>query len=203
MDFYPGYASKTPIFKANESQKNEITKLVKDLMDLNKNLLFYNETIQKIYKKYSGVKKTKLREIIQNNFYRLLLKKDKKIKVREISIETDDDLILVNINGREFLKLQIKDVIKRKYLFFFIDSLEIDLLNIQEKNIFQAFKELEIDDFEDEKAINTVVEELDKFLSKDLLKNEITKLEIMLNDRIFKLYELSEEEIKYIKDSFY
>jgi len=25
----------------------------------------------------------------------------------------------------------------------------------------------------------------------------------MLNDRIFKLYELSEEEIKYIKDSLY
>ncbi len=97
--------------------------------------------------------------------------------VREINVETDDDLILVNINGREFLKFQIKDVIKRKYLFFFIDSLEIDLLNIQEKNIFQTFKELEIDDFEDEKAINIVVEELDKFLSKYLLKNEIAKLE--------------------------
>lgn len=203
MDFYPGYASKTPIFKANESQKNEITKLIKDLMDLNKKLLFYSETIQKIYKKYSGVKKTKLRDIIQNNFYRLLLKKDKKVKVREISADIDDDLILVNINGKEFLKLQIKDVIKRKYLYFFIDSLEIELLNKQEKNIFQTFKELEIDDFKDEKAINTVVEELDKFLSKNLLKNEIVKLEIVLNDRIFKLYELSEEEIKYIKDSFY
>ncbi len=28
MEFYPGYASKTPIFKANESQKDEITKSV-------------------------------------------------------------------------------------------------------------------------------------------------------------------------------
>jgi len=36
-----------------------------------------------------------------------------------------------------------------------------------------------------------------------LLKNEIAKLEIMFNDRIFKLYKLSEEEIKYIEDSFY
>ncbi len=133
----------------------------------------------------------------------MLLKKDKKIKVREISADIDDDLILVNINGKEFLKLQIRDVFKRMYLFFFIDSLEIDLLNIQEKNIFQTFKELEIDDFEDKKAIITVGEELDKFLSKDLLKNEIDKLEIMLYDRIFKLYELSEEEIKYIEDSFY
>lgn len=103
----------------------------------------------------------------------------------------------------KFLKLQIKDIIKRKYLFYFVDSLEIDLLNLQEKKIFQAFKELEIDDFEDEKAINTVIEELDKFLSKDLLKNEIAKLEIMLNDKIFKLYQLGEEEIMYIKDSFY
>ena len=203
MDFYPGYASKTPIFKANESQKDEITKIVKDLIDLNRDLLLYSKTIQNIYKKYSGVKKTKLREIIQNNFYRLLLKKDKKIKVREISACIDDDLILVDINGKKFLKLQIKDVIKRKYLFSFTDSLDIDLLNIQEKNIFQAFKELEIDDFDDEKAINTVVEELDKFLSKDLLKNEIAKLEIILNDKIFKLYQLSEEEIKYIQDSFY
>jgi len=69
--------------------------------------------------------------------------------------------------------------------------------------IFQAFKELEIDDFEGEIAINTVVEELDKFLSKNLLKNEIIKLEIMLNDKIFKLYGLSEKEIKYINESFY
>ncbi len=29
-------------------------------MDLNENLLSYNETIQKIYKKYSGVKKNKI-----------------------------------------------------------------------------------------------------------------------------------------------
>ncbi len=203
MDYVLGIAKTTPIFKGSEEQKKEISDIVRKLIDLNQKLLNYNEPIQKIYKKYSGVKKTKLRDIIQNNFYRLLLKKDKKIKVREIRADIDDDLILVNINGKEFLKLQIRDVIKRKYLFFFIDSLEIDLLNIQEKNIFQAFKELEIDDFDDEKAINIVVEELDKFLSKNLLKNEIAKLEILLNDRIFKLYELSEEEIKYIKDSFY
>ncbi len=203
MDFYPGYASKTPIFKANESQKKEITKLVKDLIDLNEDLLSYNETIQVIFKKYSGIKKTKLRDIIRNNFYRLLLKKDKKIKVREIYVETDDDLLLVKINGKEFLKLQIKDGIKRKYLFYFIDSLEIDSLNLQEKNIFQAFKELKIDDFDDLKAITTIVGELDKHLTKELLKSRIAKVENKLNDKIFKLYGLSEEEIKYIKDSFY
>jgi len=67
--------------------------------------------------------------------------------------------------------------------------------------IFQAFKELEIDDFEGEKAINTVVEELDKFLSKNLLKNEIIKLEIMLNDKIFKLYGLSPIISNFINNS--
>ena len=67
-------------------------------MDLNENLLSYNETVQKIYKRYSVVKKTKLMEIIQNNFYRLLLKKDNLIKVREINVNTDNDLLLVKIN---------------------------------------------------------------------------------------------------------
>ena len=202
MDFIPGIAKITPIFNGSNEQKQEISDCVIELIDLNQKLLNYSETIQKIYKKYSGVKKTKLREIIQNNFYRLLLKKDKKVKVREISVETDDDLILIHINSKDFLKLQIKDTVKRKYLLFFIDSLNIDSLNLQGKTIFQVFKEIEIDDIDDNKAIKAVVEELDKYLTKILLKSEILKLENVLNDRIFKLYKLNKEEIKYIKDSF-
>ncbi|KKL72375.1 hypothetical protein LCGC14_2085540, partial [marine sediment metagenome] len=69
MDYVPGIAKITPIFKCNEEQKKEISEIVMKLIDLNQRLLNYSETIQKIYKKYSGVKKTKLREIIQNNFY--------------------------------------------------------------------------------------------------------------------------------------
>ena len=132
-----------------------------------------------------------------------MLKKDKRIKVRKISVKTDEDLLLIEINEKEFLKLQIKDSIKRKYLFYFIDSLDIESLNLKEKSTFQAFKQLEIDDFDDAKAIKTTVAELGKYISKGLLKSEINKLEVRLNDNIFNLYGLSEEEINYIKDSFY
>lgn len=203
MDFVPGIAKITPIFKCNEEQKQAISDIVRKLIDLNQKLLNYNGEIQKIYKKYSGVNKTKLREILQDNFYRFLLKKDKKIKVREINVKTDEDLLLVEINEKEFLKLQIKDSIKRKYLYYFIDSLDIEFLNSKDKTIFQAFKQLEIDDFDDMKAIKITTAELDKFLTKEMLKSEINKLEEELNDNIFNLYGLNEEEINYIKDSFY
>jgi hypothetical protein len=58
-------------------------------------------------------------------------------------------------------------------------------LNIPEKNIFQAFKELEIDDIDDIQALNTVVEELEHFEPKITLKNEIMGLENKLNMKIY------------------
>jgi hypothetical protein len=58
-------------------------------------------------------------------------------------------------------------------------------LNIPEKNIFQAFKELEIDDIDDIQALNTVVEELEHFEPKITLKNEIMGLENKLNKKIY------------------
>ena len=58
-------------------------------------------------------------------------------------------------------------------------------MNIPEKNIFQAFKELEIDDIDDIQALNTVVEELEHFEQKITLKNEIMGLENKLNMKIY------------------
>ena len=58
-------------------------------------------------------------------------------------------------------------------------------MNIPEKNIFQAFKELEIDDIDDIQALNTVVEELEHFEPKITLKNEIMGLENKLNKKIY------------------
>ena len=202
MDFIPGIAKITPIFRCNEEQKQEISNIVLKLLDLNQTLLNYNEKLQIIFKKYSGVNKTKLGEILQNNFYRFLLKKDKKIKVREINTQIAEDLLLVDINGKEFLKLQIEDSIKRKYLLYFLDSLEIERLNLKEETPFQAFKQLEIDDYSDSKAIKTTIVELEKFTTKNLLKSEIHKLEVMLNDIIFNLYNFNEEEINHIRESF-
>ncbi len=203
MDFVSGIAKRTPIFKVSEEEKKPISVFVKELTDLNQKLLDYNKNIQQVYEKYSGAKKTKLRDILLNNFYKLLLKRDKKIKVRDIDIETKDDLFILKINDKDFLKLQIKDPTKRKYIKYFLDSLDIDLLNIPEKKIFQAFKELEIDDIDDIQAVNTMVEELEHYKSKETLKNKILGLEYKLNEKIYELYGLDEEEIKYVKESFY
>jgi hypothetical protein len=203
MDFYPVYAKKTPIFEANETQKEEISNFVKNLIDLNQKLLNYCEYVQKIYTTYSGVKKTKLRDILIDNFYKLLLKKDKKITVREIEVNADDDLLIIKINDKEFLKLQIKDTFKRKYLYYYIDSLDTKLLNIENKKIFQTFKDLEIDDFDDIQSIKVVIKELEKFDTKTTLKHKITELEDKLNKFVFQIYRLNEAEIKYIEESFF
>jgi len=41
-----------------------------------------------------------------NDYYKkLLIKNDKKIKVREIEVNADDDLLIIKINDKEFLKL--------------------------------------------------------------------------------------------------
>ncbi|MFW9894195.1 MAG: TaqI-like C-terminal specificity domain-containing protein [Candidatus Thorarchaeota archaeon] len=200
MDFVPGVAKLTPILKVSNEEKKKISDMVKELTELSQKVLNYNNNIQQVYEKYSGMKKTKFKEILLNNFYKLL-KKDKKIKIRDICVESKDDLLIIQINEKDFLKLQIMDSNKRKYIFYFLDSLDIELLNISDKKIFQTFKELEIDDIEDIKAVNTVVEELEHYDSKLTLKQKISVLENELNEKLYKLYGLNEEEIRYIKDS--
>jgi len=76
-------------------------------------------------------------------------------------------------------------------------------LNIEDKKIFQAFKDLEIDDFDDIQSIKVVIKELEKFDTKTTLKNKISELESKLNELVFQIYGLNEEEIKYIEESFF
>ncbi len=202
MDFYPAYAGKMPIFKATNSQKEKISEIVKKLMDLSQKLLDYNKNIQKIYLKYSGVNKTKLSELLSKNFYKVLIKKDRKVKVRKIDVVPDDDMLILRVNDKEILKIQIKDNIKRKYLHYFLDSLNIDSINKQDEKIIESLKCVEIDDFNDDKAIKTVVNDL-TFPTKNEIKNEIDELENQLNEKIYNLYNLNDAEINYIKESYY
>ncbi len=202
MDFYPAYASRMPIFKASNSQKKEIAEIVKKLMDNSQKSLDYNKNIQKIYLKYSGVNKTKLSEIISKNFHKLLIKKDKRIKVRSVDVVLDDDVLILRVNGKDILKIQITDNNKRKYLHYFLDSLNIDSINEQDKKVFESIKCVEIDDFDDDNAIKTVVNDLN-FQTKNELKNEMDKLENQLNEKIYNLFSLNESEINYIKKSYY
>ena len=201
MDFVPGIAKLTPILKTSEEEKNKISEIVKKLMNLNQKLLNYESEIRKIYEKYSGIKKTKFTELFQNHYFKRL-KKDKKIKVRDVYVKIDEDLLILVINKKDFLKLQIKDVRKRKYVSFFLDSIYPDLLNTSDNTIFKILKDLEIDDLEDIKAIMVVTEELDDYKLKFELRNRIIELENELNNRIYRLYGLSKEEIRYIKESF-
>ncbi len=200
MDFYPGYAGKTPIFKADKNNLNKITEVVKELMKINKNLLDYEEHVRNLFKKYSGAKKTKLCDIFDNNFHKSLIKRDKKIKVNEIEVNSESDMLFIIINNKKILKIQIKDQLKRDYLHYFLDSLDIELLNIQKKKIIEALNNIEIDDLD---AIRTVVEDLKDQDTKIDLKRKIDLLESKLDQRVFEIYGLNDEEIKYIEDSFF
>ena len=201
MDFTPGYASLTPILNPKESQGQEITKIVKDLTDLNFSLVNFDKNIQSIYKKFGGAIKTKLGTILNNNFNKLLVKSDQKKKISDINIKIDGEMLIILVKNKEFLKLGIKDPFMRKYLAYYLESYPCETLK-QEKTILSTLKKIEIDDFTDLKSIKIICNELDKYHPKSELENMINALENKLNQKIYEYYELTQEEIEYIEKSF-
>jgi type I restriction-modification system DNA methylase subunit len=201
MDFTSGYASLTPILKATKDQNHEVTKIVKELTKLNYQLLEYNDKVQLLFNKYSGAIKTKIVSILNENFNKLLVKKDKKEEIKDIHVEIDGDMIFISIKNKKFLKLQISDSNKRKYLSYYLDTIPCDKLK-QEKTKLATLKGITIDDFTDIQAINRVCQELDKIPTKSELKAKIRALEGELNKNIYQYYDLTQKEIDYIEKSF-
>jgi len=102
-----------------------------------------------------------------------------------------------------------KALLKKYFLLTIKPTLYIANVDEQslEENIsevtLKAFKDLEIDDFDDTQSIKVVIKELEKFDTKTTSKSKISELENKLNEKIFQIYGLNEEEIKYIEDSFF
>jgi archaellum biogenesis ATPase FlaH len=124
------------------------------------------------------------------------------VNVKNIEVETQEDMLILKVNKKRVLKIQINDEIKRKYLAYYLEGLDPETLNQPNITVIDALSLIEIDDFNDTKAIKSVMDELKTLDSKEKLKQKIIMLEKELNNTIFQFYQLTPEEIKYIEDSF-
>ena len=205
MDLTPIYAQQIPILRARTEDKEEISSIVKDIEDSYKEKNDYGVHIRSIFQKFSGYKKTKMNEIVSDTsvFWKLEVKKNKKIRVRDIRVhEADSDFLYIHLNQKPFLKIQIKDKEERLYLKYYLDSLDTLFLKSDGLPTFNVFKELEIDDLSDKRGIQAILSSLKGVKTKYEMELQIKELEAKLNEKIYSMYNLNKEEQEYIENTF-
>lgn len=215
MDFDDYYISKIPIFPASREEQKSLIELVERLLKLVKNLAESKVEFREYINKYPRIDDTTL-----ETYYRkapaenkqVLIQSNLKGIIKKINIEESENWLVFKLDysaEKEYseanvLKLKIDDKALRGFIFHSILS---DKKRLGHGNILGKLLQLTIPRFskneeENSKIIKEIMQEYHKISNKCAqLEKEISDIEDTINQTIYKFYDLSADEIKFIESS--
>ncbi|OLS19075.1 MAG: Type IIS restriction enzyme Eco57I [Candidatus Heimdallarchaeota archaeon LC_3] len=203
MDLVPGYAKKTPIFRASDEQKQFITNKVKEIIDVQKLILSFDKNILKILKTYRGKDRITINEYFKGKFSNLMFKdKKRKIKVTEILTEKLNGLLIIKVNEEEFYKIEIPSNNEEEFFRFFLESIDPELFNREKGSLSDVFNSFELDSIIQTENLTYILEKLAKYQLKSDLYSLLSKSEDYLNEMIYDIFSISAKEKMFINQSF-
>ncbi|KKN27465.1 hypothetical protein LCGC14_0864370 [marine sediment metagenome] len=221
MDFDDYYIGKIPLFKASKIDQEPIIKLVQDLSKetklLKENRVKFIEEVNKI---------PRLDDRSLNYYYTKLNSKDKKVIIKSNLQGNIKNLTM--LEDGTWLKLKIDYEIrtdKRKEQFNDVVALKINLIDkslrsflnhsivtakIKSKKgfILRNLLKIPIPLFEKNDGENSIIikELMKNFLEslerQKILEQKIKSLEDQINSKVYRFYNLIDEEIQYIESNF-
>ena len=123
------------------------------------------------------------------------------------TINNDITTLYSNISGKriELVKFEIKDHYKRQYLKLFLENLTEEQLveiNQYEGNILDKVMQIKIPDYDKPHVIKRVVDEWNQLQKeKAELEEKIERTDKEIDQMVYELYGLTDEEIKILEEN--
>lgn len=193
----------TPKQKSFEKKAKDLTELKKQKEEINQ-LCFIQ-----FLRKYSSLTGSPLKSVLKKTKFFNPIYSGRAKKLRKLSATISDTILTVyaETNNRklELMKFDEKDPFRIHYLKLFFENLteeKIEEINNGNGNIFEKVLALEIPDFEKPLVIRKVVTEWNKIQEKHTkLKTKIAKTDNKIDQMVYELYGLNEDEIKIVEES--
>ncbi len=212
-----------PQFKVNELERfpirTEGTNNINDVLISNvKNIISNKDKLKKmdklkfkeIYSKYSSKNGLNLKDIIEISDFKNELYSGRARKIRNYTVNINTNIVTIYLDksssGKyEVLKFEENDRYKRQYLKYYLENLTDEQLDeIDDKykgNILKKTLQIEIPDYNKVHVVKKVVKEWDSLQQEiNNLENEIERIDNEIDQMVYKLYNLTEEEIKIVEN---
>jgi len=214
MDFDDYYVGKIPIFPAEKDQQKSVIELVDRLLKLTKHFVESKAGFMEYVNKYPRLDDLKL-----ETYYRNIPAKDKQVliqsnlkgAIKNVNVQESGEWLVFKLefsseekeySGVDVLRLKIDNEALRGFI---AQSVLISRKHLGKGNILAKLLRIPIPCFnkDEEKnleAIKEIMHAYQEISSKRVqLEKEITDLETAINQKIYKFYDLSEDEIKFIE----
>jgi len=151
----------------------------------------------------SGRGKT-LDDILKNTLFSNKVYDGRRKTLQPLKVTIDEEVITIS-DKEELVKLEVKDDIRRMYLKIYFESFtkcQVNEINQIEGNVLDKLLQVEVPDYDKLEVINKVVDEwnnLQQLIQE--LEDEIEKTDKEIDNMVYELYELTDEEIQTVEEN--
>ncbi|MCK8824675.1 Eco57I restriction-modification methylase domain-containing protein [Fuchsiella alkaliacetigena] len=198
-------------FKYPEAyQQSTLVKKVSEIRDFKKQIYDQKqEDFSNFINRYCSSLGIPLEEIMNQEFCNEIYS-GRARKVREMTVNINDKIITLysdkSSSGQyELFKFQVNDKYKRRYIKYYLENLtneQLEEINEFSGSLPKRVKQIEIPDFDKYNVVRKVVNEW-QGLQQEIagLESKIEKADQEIDQLVYDLYNLTEEEIKVVEES--
>jgi len=211
IEVKPHYFEQIPI--VDYSNKQKLLKEKAEEMIKYHEFLYKNEDLNfiELIEKYTSNKGNSIKNIITKSDFKNLIYLGRASKVRNFTVNINTNIATLysekSSNGKyELLKFEESNKYKRKYLKYYLENLtEEKLEEINDKyegNLLEKVLQIGIPDYNKDLVVRKVVREWEDLQEKIKdLEKEIEKTDNEIDQMVYELYDLNDEEIKIVEES--
>lgn len=161
--------------------------------------------------RYTSKNSLELRRIMEGSKFNNKIYSGRASKIRNFTVNINTNIITIYLDKSgsdkyEVLKFEEDNKFRRQYIKCYLENLtdeqleEID--NKYSGNILKKTLRIEIPDYNKDHVVKKVVKEWENLQQKIIdLENEIERIDNEIDQMVYNLYDLTEEEIKIVENS--
>lgn len=205
IDLLPIPNKKKEVQKPIIKKVNEILKKKKEITDIR------CYSFKDVNTKYTSSEGLTLDNILKDNSFINKIYSGRASKIRNFSVNINTNIIIIYLDKSgsekyEILKFEENDKYKRKYIKYYLENLtDEQLAEIGEKyngNILKKTLQIEIPDYNKDHVVKKVVKEWESLQQEiENSEYEIKRLDNEIDQMVYKLYDLNEEEIEIVENN--
>jgi hypothetical protein len=196
----------------DSENKIPIIKIIDKILEFNNELgEKRNKKFKDMVVKYLSSSGLTINNIINNSNFINEIYSGRASKIRNYTVNINTNIVTIYLDksssGKyEVLKFEEGNRYKRQYLKYYLENLtDEELAEIDDKysgNILKKTLQIEIPDYDKKHVVKKVVKEWENLQQeiKDL-ENEINKIDRGIDRMVYKLYDLTEDEIQIVEEN--
>jgi type I restriction-modification system DNA methylase subunit len=195
----------TPIPNATNSEQNAICDKVKIILALNQEVgHLSNKLFIDFVNKYASMTVNELGKVINRSNYVNRVYEGRMSKLGRLTVILNDKMVNVYKDKDELLKFEVKDHYQRQYLKLYLENLteeQLAEINQYSGNILDKVMQITIPDYDKPEVVRKVVNEWNQLQAEIAdLEKKIEETDKEIDQMVYELYGLTEDEIKIVEE---